>query len=121
VRGGLRGAVAAWLGLIALQAIATQGGSGRVAQAFTDVNRLVERALDPKVPAIPDRGTAAGAARSRAAGNAGPGTAMPVNPAAAAAADPAPRTRTDYPTNGMPFPAPAPTPWPSFNFPIPTH
>jgi len=55
-RGGMiRGAASAWLGLIALQAVSTRGGSGRVAEFFNDANRLVQRVLDPNVPAIPDR------------------------------------------------------------------
>jgi hypothetical protein len=57
MRGGhaLRGMVTAWLGLIVLQTVSTQGGSGRVAGAFADANALLKRALDPSVPAIPDR------------------------------------------------------------------
>lgn len=51
----LRGAVTAWLTLIALQTIGTAGGSGRVASFFADADSLVKRALDPNVPAIPDR------------------------------------------------------------------
>jgi hypothetical protein len=51
----LRGAVTAWLGLIVLQAVVSTGGSGRVAGAFTGIAGLVNRALDPNVPAIPDR------------------------------------------------------------------
>jgi hypothetical protein len=43
-----------WLALIALQALSGSGASGRVAEAFRDVNSLIERALDPAVPAIPD-------------------------------------------------------------------
>jgi hypothetical protein len=50
----LRGAVTAWLALIALQAVTTKGGSGRLASFFSDVDRLIGRALDPTVPAIPD-------------------------------------------------------------------
>lgn len=57
MRGTLTGLVTAWLGLIALQAIGTQGGSGRVAQFFTDTNTVIRRVLDPTVPAIPDRRT----------------------------------------------------------------
>lgn len=53
-RHGVRGMVTAWLGLIVLQAVAA-GGSGKVAGFFGDVDRLVKRALDPSVPAIPDR------------------------------------------------------------------
>jgi hypothetical protein len=56
----LRGAVTAWLSLIALQAIGTQGGSGRIASFFGDVDNLVKRALDPTVPAIRDRRGPAG-------------------------------------------------------------
>lgn len=51
----VRGMVTAWLGLIVLSTVSTQRGSGRVAGFFTDVNGLVKRALDPGVPAIPDR------------------------------------------------------------------
>ena len=51
----LRGAVTAWLALIALQAVSSRGGSGRVASFFGDVDGLVQRALSPDVPAIPDR------------------------------------------------------------------
>ena len=58
-RGALRGMVSAWLGLIALQAVSTTGGSGRIASAFTDVNDLLKRAIDPSVPAIPDRSSGA--------------------------------------------------------------
>lgn len=50
----LRGAMVAWLGLIALQAVGTAGGSGRLAELFAAANQLVHRALDPTVPAIPD-------------------------------------------------------------------
>jgi hypothetical protein len=51
----LRGMVTAWLGLVVLQTVSTKGGSGRVAGLFGDVDRLIQRAFDPKVPAIPDR------------------------------------------------------------------
>ena len=50
-----RGAVTAWMALIVLQAVGTKGGSGRIAGAFADANQLVQRALSPTVPAIPDR------------------------------------------------------------------
>lgn len=43
-----------WLALVALQALTSKSASGRVAQALGDVDRLLERALDPTVPAIPD-------------------------------------------------------------------
>jgi hypothetical protein len=53
---GLRGAVTAWLALIVLQTVGTQGGSGRLVSLFGDLDTLVKRALDPGTPAIPDRG-----------------------------------------------------------------
>jgi hypothetical protein len=53
-RGALRGALSAWLGLIALHAVVSKGGSGRIVEALGDVDRLLQRALDPSVPAIPD-------------------------------------------------------------------
>ena len=53
--GALRGVVTAWLGLIALHAVATtKGSSSRVAQLAADVAGVVDRVLDPSVPAIPD-------------------------------------------------------------------
>jgi len=54
-RHALRGAVTAWMALIVLNAVGTAGGSGRLASAFADVDRLIKRALSPDVPAIPDR------------------------------------------------------------------
>jgi hypothetical protein len=54
-RHALRGAVTAWLGLLALQAVVTRGGSGRVASAMSTVDALVQRALSSDVAAIPDR------------------------------------------------------------------
>ena len=53
----LRGVVSAWLGLIVLQAVGNseRAGKGRVTALFVNVDNLVKRALDPKVPAIPDR------------------------------------------------------------------
>jgi hypothetical protein len=62
----LRGAVAAWLGLITLQAVGTKSGSGRVAELATDTTRLLARILDPDVPAIPDRRPGAAAATAAA-------------------------------------------------------
>lgn len=53
-RGTFRATATAVLGLIALQAVSTKGGSGRVAELLTDANSLVERVLDPSLPAIPD-------------------------------------------------------------------
>lgn len=50
----LRGVMTAWLGLIALQAVVSKGGSGRISELMGDVDRLLQRALDPTVPAIPD-------------------------------------------------------------------
>jgi hypothetical protein len=52
--GALRGALSAWLGLIALQAVSTKGGSGRIVELANSVSSFVDRALDPTIPAIPD-------------------------------------------------------------------
>lgn len=52
--GTVRSAAATVLGLIALQAVASRGGSGRVVELFQDVNGILQHALDPSVPAIPD-------------------------------------------------------------------
>lgn len=121
--GTARAAATACLGLIALQAVSTDGGSGRISQLLADANGILQRVLDPTVPAIPDRNSvAAGAARSEAAGNDGPARTMPVNPASGPYRPPgqAPGpTRTNYPTNGLPFPVPASPTWPSFNVPVP--
>ena len=76
MRGALAGAFSAWLGLIALQALASTGGSGRVAEAFTDADRLIKRLLDPTVPAIPDLRTASAGSPAPAAGP-GPMTTIP--------------------------------------------
>jgi hypothetical protein len=61
-RGALRGAVAAWLGLITLEAIVSKGGSGKIAGAFTAVDGVVEHLLDPKVPLLPDHSKPASSA-----------------------------------------------------------
>jgi hypothetical protein len=68
--------VTAWLGLIVLQTVSTTG-SGRVAGAFADVNRLVKRALDPKVPAIPDRRDGAASPAPDAVANGAAAAARP--------------------------------------------
>lgn len=78
---------AAWLGLIALHALGTRGGSGRVSSAFTDVAGLIERVLDADVPAIPDR--RAGAA---------PAAPAPAEPAEPADEDGGPPPRLPVPT-----------------------
>src|SRR4051794_31690312 len=56
----LRGAVTAWLGLIALQTVVTN--SGQASGALAAINGMIQRLLSPNVPAIPDRrsGAAAG-------------------------------------------------------------
>ena len=46
-----------WLGLIALQAVVSRAGSGRIGSLFADANNVLNRALDPTVPAIPDHRT----------------------------------------------------------------
>lgn len=53
----LRGAVTAWLALITLQAASSKANTGRLGSLFADLDTLVQRALDPSVPAIPDRRT----------------------------------------------------------------
>lgn len=50
----LRWVFGAWLGLIALQALTSPSAPDRVAQAFSGAQGLIERLLDPTVPAIPD-------------------------------------------------------------------
>lgn len=58
---GLRGVFAGVLALVALQAVvSTDASSKRVRGLFGDAAGLVERALSPAVPAIPDRRAAAG-------------------------------------------------------------
>jgi hypothetical protein len=57
-RHALRGAVSAWLGLILLRTIG-ENGSGPIADLLADLDAMVQRALDPAVPAIPDRRTSA--------------------------------------------------------------
>jgi len=61
VKGLAGSAFTTWLTLIAVQALAQRESAGRVSQLFADVDRLLERALDPTVPAIPDRRAANGA------------------------------------------------------------
>jgi hypothetical protein len=53
-RGAVRGALTAWLGLITLQVVTSQHGSGQVAGAFEALNSVVKRALSADVAAIPD-------------------------------------------------------------------
>lgn len=74
-RGGLRGAMVAWLGLIALQSFASSehDSPGRLRSALADVNGLVKRAIDPNVPAIPDR-------RTRSTSTPAPSSPRPVTP-----------------------------------------
>jgi hypothetical protein len=58
----LRGAVTAWLGLIALQAVVSN--SGQASGALSAINGVIQRVLSPNVPAIPDRRTGGGNAAS---------------------------------------------------------
>lgn len=70
-RGALRGAGAAWLGLIALQTLTSGDSSTKVGGAFGWLASVFDRALDPKVAAIPDHGKATsstGAAGTATAG-----------------------------------------------------
>jgi len=50
----LRWLFGAWLGLIALQALTSPSAPTRVAQAFDGAQQLVDRALNPNLPLIPD-------------------------------------------------------------------
>lgn len=84
-RGALRGAMSAALGLIALQAVSSKKGSGRISGLLTDVNGLVLRVLDPTVPAIPDRRQ--------------PRSGQPATGSAPAATAPTPRLPTPVPVN----------------------
>ena len=52
--GALRGAGAAWLGLIVLGTLTQSRGAGAVGGLLGAVDGIVRRALDPSVPAIPD-------------------------------------------------------------------
>jgi hypothetical protein len=87
----LRGAVTAWLALIALQAVSSSK-SGQVSGALSTVASLVTRALSPDVAAIPDRrktvkpasqpgpSTPASARAGAKAGAAEPGVAAVLGP-----------------------------------------
>lgn len=53
---GLAGAFTTWLALVALQTLATsKSAPSRIRELFQDANAVIERVLDPTVPAIPDR------------------------------------------------------------------
>lgn len=52
--GTMRAAAVSVLGLVALQAVGSAGGSGRISGLFNDVSTMLDRLLDPTVPAIPD-------------------------------------------------------------------
>lgn len=54
MRGALAAAFSTWLALVALQAVATRGSAGRISELAGDIDAIVERVLDPTVPAIPD-------------------------------------------------------------------
>lgn len=56
-RGMLRGAAAAWGGLIVLQALTQKNGADAVGGLMGAVDSIVKRALDPSVPLIPDHST----------------------------------------------------------------
>jgi len=82
---------AGFLGLSALYAVGTAGGTGRIAGAVGEVTGLINRALSPDVPAIPDRrnptseaaaGVAAGRALggSQATGRTAPRLPIPAQP-----------------------------------------
>lgn len=95
-RGGtVRGVFAGFLGLVALHALGTKGGSGRVKEAFGDVAGLIERVLDADVPAIPDRAKA----KAQASFNeANPGFADAVASGGAQGRKPLPSERLPVPS-----------------------
>ena len=80
MKGALAGAFTSWLALIALHAVASNGGSGRISELAGDVDRFVKRALDPAVPAIPDLRAGAAAAAMTPAQAAATGYVTPSAP-----------------------------------------
>lgn len=99
----LRGAAAAWLGLVALQAVTTSRGANTVGGLLGTVDGLVKKALDPSVAAIPDRNHKTWAPNSL------PGEG-PLLPAPSGKGP----TITDLPKNTIPgLPPAAYIPWPS--------
>lgn len=99
-RGAARGAASAVLSLIVLQGLVSRGGSGKIAELLNDLNRLVIRAVDPTVPAIPDRSApAAGDGAPAAPGAVGNFTTAD----AYARNNPAPSQASLLPVNRQPF------------------
>ena len=47
--------VSAWLALAALQLVTSSTGSGRLSGLLGGATNVLDRVLDPGVPAIPDR------------------------------------------------------------------
>jgi len=68
--GAVRGVLTAWLGLAALQALTSRGGSDKAAGLVDVIASVVERALSPDVAAIPNFAGWDGAA-ARPAGSGG--------------------------------------------------
>jgi hypothetical protein len=56
----VRGMVTAWLGLVVLQTVSTRAAPAGWRRCSATSTGCCTRAFDPKVPAIPDRRTAAG-------------------------------------------------------------
>lgn len=52
----LRGIATGWLALIVLQVVVTQRGADATSGILNTLNSLIQRALDPTVAGIPDRG-----------------------------------------------------------------
>lgn len=87
--GALRGVLGAWLGLVVLWKAGQTESTSRIVELLGDVDRVVRRALDANVPAIPDLrngetwGTGVGdvGAAAKNLGTAAPGTyyRIPVN------------------------------------------
>lgn len=74
-RGAVRGFAAGALGLIALQGLTSDKSAGKVSGLVGTITGLVDRALDPNVPAIPDHSTKSSASSSGGGSMAGGGKA----------------------------------------------
>jgi hypothetical protein len=97
-RGAFRGMAGGALTLIVLQGLTMEGPSAKVGGLIDTLNGLVNRALDPKIPAIPDHSKAATS------------TGADLGQAAAAAVTAIPNL---IPATRVPTPAPAVHPLPN--------
>ena len=94
-----------WLALVALQALTTRTAPGRVADLFKDVDRLLERALDPTVPAIPDLRAGASPSSSSSSTPPASSSATTTTPRLPAIGGTAPARRGGH-TRPLPHPPP---------------